>query len=148
MVQRRKAHHAQLVSHEVETGGSDPMLPDFWEEDLVSLELEERHLAAYFDEPTSVSPSYPVAGPSGIGQAASPRPATIVEREEDQWATEAAEAEEAELEAEEAEIARRVEEAYGAGNGSPKEVTMRQDQRILEPNDGDDGMMDWEMEAS
>lgn len=44
ILQRRKAQHAALVSYEQETGGSDPLLPEFWEEDLSALEREERAL--------------------------------------------------------------------------------------------------------
>lgn len=44
ILQRRKAQHAALVSYEQETGGSDPLLPEFWEEDLSALEREERQL--------------------------------------------------------------------------------------------------------
>jgi hypothetical protein len=32
VLQRQKAQRAALVSHEMETGGSDPDLPDFWDE--------------------------------------------------------------------------------------------------------------------
>lgn len=33
LLQRRKAQHAAMVSYECETGGSDPISPDFWEEE-------------------------------------------------------------------------------------------------------------------
>lgn len=58
------------MSLERETGGSDPNLPDFWEEDLDSLEREERELVRHLEGHEEEDP--------------------------DQWAKEAAEAEEAE----------------------------------------------------
>ena len=33
LLQRRKAQHAAMVSYQRETGGSDPISPDFWEEE-------------------------------------------------------------------------------------------------------------------
>ncbi|WVO16549.1 hypothetical protein L204_104228 [Cryptococcus depauperatus] len=44
ILQRRKARHAAIVSEEQETGGSDPDLPDFWEEELEAMQREERAL--------------------------------------------------------------------------------------------------------
>lgn len=44
ILQQRKAQHAALVSYEQETGGSDPLLPEFWEEDLSAMEREEMAL--------------------------------------------------------------------------------------------------------
>ncbi|TYJ56895.1 hypothetical protein B9479_002340 [Cryptococcus floricola] len=44
ILQRKKAVHAQLVNEEYETGGSDPNLPDFWENELEQMQREERDL--------------------------------------------------------------------------------------------------------
>ncbi|BEI99616.1 hypothetical protein CcaverHIS631_0406590 [Cutaneotrichosporon cavernicola] len=78
VLQRRREQHAALVSHETETGGSDPALPDIWEEEVDALAREERalyqHLNASFAD-------------------------------DDEWAREAAAAEEAEASAEAAELA-------------------------------------------
>ncbi|RSH92188.1 hypothetical protein EHS25_008603 [Saitozyma podzolica] len=134
VLQRRRAEHAALVSHEDETGGSDPLLPDFWEDELAALDAEERAIASFFHEvparshephipSQSITPSAQLSHPSHPfmtpvarrRQAAIPR---LLEDEEDQWAREAAEAEQAERDVEEAEMARRVEEEWaGRGHG-------------------------------
>ncbi|WWC59494.1 uncharacterized protein I303_102050 [Kwoniella dejecticola CBS 10117] len=48
ILQRKKTQHATLQSHELETGGSDPLLPDM-EDELLNLEREERELMNRLD---------------------------------------------------------------------------------------------------
>jgi len=124
VLQRRKAEHAAMVSYEVETGGSDPALPDFWDDELEALAQEERRLSSRFHQPASSYSIFdtgddddeddmmttPTRG--AAFKDARPSPMQILD-EEDERELEAAAAEEAEREAEDAEIARRVEEAYG-----------------------------------
>jgi hypothetical protein len=81
VLQRRREQHAALVSHETETGGSDPALPDFWDEEADALAREERALYQRLD-----------ASFSSFGEA-------------DEWEREAAAAEEAEAAAEAEELA-------------------------------------------
>lgn len=100
VLQRRREKHAHLVSYEA-SGGSDPLLPEFWEEELEALAREERALLSRLD-------AMDVGDDGGHDGA-------VVERhsghgvdegdDEAAWAAAAAEAEEAE-----AEIAARVEE--------------------------------------
>jgi hypothetical protein len=58
IMQRRKDEHAHLVSYEIETGGSDPLLPEFTGEilsdrfDLVPELGEERVRSTRFDTTT------------------------------------------------------------------------------------------------
>jgi len=136
VLQRSKARHAQLVSHEVETGGSDPDLPDFWEDE--PLEQDDIHSDRQPEMTHTIIDDISMSPVSSI-----PRRREIIttyrERgdadEEERWAREAAEAEEAELETEELEIARKVEEAYGLMMPEPK-------RRLDERDEGMD--MDWE----
>lgn len=92
VLQRRREQHAALVSHETETGGSDPALPDFWEEEGDALAREERALYQHLN--------------ARFGDA-------------DQWELEAAAAEEAEAaaEAEELAWAERAERAERQARG-------------------------------
>ncbi|OWZ76119.1 hypothetical protein C366_05594 [Cryptococcus neoformans Tu401-1] len=90
ILQRKKANHAALVSEEQETGGSDPNLPEFWEEELKTMENEERELFGRLNQHVEDGPWNERS-----------------EIEEDIWAREAAEAEEVEREA---EMARMMEE--------------------------------------
>ncbi|KLT43282.1 hypothetical protein CC85DRAFT_291581 [Cutaneotrichosporon oleaginosum] len=55
VLQRRREQHAALLSHETETGGSDPALPEFWEEEADALAREERALYQHLDASFSVS---------------------------------------------------------------------------------------------
>jgi hypothetical protein len=121
VLQRRKAEHAAMVSYEVETGGSDPALPDFWDDELEALAQEERRLSSRLESTASPFSGFhadaeddTMATPhrDNTFHDARPSPMQILD-EEDEWELEAAAAEEAEREAEDAEIARRVEEAYG-----------------------------------
>jgi hypothetical protein len=124
VLQRRREEHAALVSHEIETGGSDPLLPEFWEEEVASLDAEERMLASHFNHGAQPSHTQHAAGVPTLHPFSTPlqhQPAertayreSPIEDEENRWAREAAEAEEAEREAEDAEIARMVEEEYAA----------------------------------
>jgi hypothetical protein len=73
-------------------------------------------------------------------QAAIPR---VVEDEEDQWAREAAEAEQAERDVEEAEMARRVEEEWAGRDHGGMDMGMGMDMDV----DGHVGVgvdVDWE----
>ena len=113
-MQRRKAEHAAMVSYEVETGGSDPGLPDFWDDDIQLLgqppnPAQFRDHIEHEDEDDDMTLTPKKNRPF---VAARPTSFRAVD-EEEEWALEAAAAEEAEREAEDAEIARRVEEAYG-----------------------------------
>ncbi|WWC67973.1 uncharacterized protein I206_101892 [Kwoniella pini CBS 10737] len=49
ILQRKKNQHATLQSHELETGGSDPLLPDL-EDELLQLEKEEKELINRLDQ--------------------------------------------------------------------------------------------------
>ena len=112
VLQRNRARHAQLVSHETETGGSDPNLPDFWDDEQQHLDPDIQIDTDGLHEDISMTTEH---GKSQPRRSSNPIGYRIDgdEDEEEKWAREAAEAEEAELEAEELEIARRVEEAYG-----------------------------------
>lgn len=107
VVQRRREQHAQLVSYEVSTGGSDPLLPDFWEEELDNLAREERALISHLDATETASNHSHV----------STDPMEVHNEELEQWARDAAAAE-----AEEAEMAVMVEMEMAryapAGGGS------------------------------
>jgi hypothetical protein len=91
--QRRKAQHAQLVQLERETGSEESLLPEFWEEDESAGAPRTGRL---LEDP---------------GNEDMVMMEGIEEDEEERWAREAAEAEEAEFEAEEFELARRIEES-------------------------------------
>lgn len=114
VMQRRKAENAAMVSYEVETGGSDPALPDFWEDDIQLLG-QPSHSARFREQIEHEDEDDDMAlTPKRTNAFASARPISFgAMNEDEQWALEAAAAEEAEREAEDAEIARRVEEAYG-----------------------------------
>ena len=109
------------MSHEIETGGSDPLLPDFWADELDLIAQEERNITAHLHDPhpdsDTIMASSPFPGATPTKHA--PRQANVVE-EEEEWAREAAEAEQAERDAEEAEIAQRIEEAYGMAVPPPR----------------------------
>ncbi|KAK8847428.1 hypothetical protein IAR55_005286 [Kwoniella newhampshirensis] len=156
IVQRRKAHHATLVSHEVETGGSDPNLPEFWADELDSLAREERDLLRRLTDderdhcqslPQFMSSSSHVRSTEEHGE-------TIyglhegVENEEDVWAMEAAQAEEVEREVEEAEVARSVEQAYGMNDQGRLRIQAQIESADMDMDmDMDMGMdmgMDWD----
>lgn len=118
-MQRKRAEHQHLVNYEVETGGSDPALPDFWDEDGEEgdeREAERHHHSqtptrdarqqADWDDDPMATPKKNFGGPRRFD-------AECGFGESDEWEQQALEAEEAERDAEEAEVARRVEEAYG-----------------------------------
>ena len=112
VMQRRKAEHAALVSYEMETGGSDPALPEFWDDDI---QLIDRPHPAQFREPVvheDDDDDMMMTPKKKFHASARPSPFGAID-EDEEWALEAAAAEEAEREAEDAEIARRIEEAYG-----------------------------------
>lgn len=146
VLQRRKAQHAALVSHEVETGGSDPLLPDFWEDELYTLEAEERTLMRHWEDehnarhepqsstrqpaqqhvPYQTPPParYRFSSTGRVPNAYRESSVDAIDQEEDDWAAEAAAAEEAEREAEEVEVLDRVEREYvlsGANSGEGKD---------------------------
>lgn len=148
--QRRKAERAAAMSFERDNGGSSPIPPDFWDE----VEAESQHdetERSYSDN----QPAQPVAGPSTFQTPprqtsrqpiyrSDPQPSYTTNNmttDEELWAMEAARAEEAEREAEEAEMARLMEEAY---HQSPHTATPPQADL-----DGMDIDMDmgWEMES-
>jgi hypothetical protein len=114
VLQRQREQRNAQISFEQDNGGSDPISPDFWDDDDgVFNEVEERALQARLE----ASNSYSKAGPSNYNQFQTPPrrskyPTTISEQQEEEWAAEAARAEEAEREAEEMELARQVEESY------------------------------------
>lgn len=166
-MQQKRAEHALLVSYELETGGSDPNLPEFWADELEAIDEDDEddlsddeveHGSTAIDDGTWSTPqkhqsvfqtplrptrqAQPPRGhrrrnvrPPGTSRFGALRDMPDLD-EEDRWAMEAAEAEAAELaaeqaaieaeerweaeraevlrrEQEDAEIARRVEEAYG-----------------------------------
>lgn len=112
VVQRQREQRAAQISYEQENGGSDPISPEFWDDDQNYSFNEEMAFKARLKR------SDPGAGPSNYNQFQTPPrrssfPNTIQEGEEEEdWAAEAARAEEAEREAEEVELARQVEESY------------------------------------
>jgi len=125
VLQRQREQRNAQISYEIDNGGSDPISPDFWDEDEgegMDRDREERELQARLE----MNQMYNQAGPSNYQTPQRPRaqstrhhlPICIgsvnhdQEQEEDQWAAEAARAEEAEREAEEAELARQIEESY------------------------------------
>ena len=133
VLQQSRARHAQLVSHQIETGGSDPDLPDFWDDDEDSItpltpQGRIRGYAANLGD-VPISPAESTSGHRDAVQSY-----RDYEDEEERWAREAAEAEEAELDAEQLEMARRVEEQCGAL--LPKSARQREDEDV-------DMDMDW-----
>ena len=125
VLQRQREQRNAQISYEIDNGGSDPISPDFWDEDDgegMDRDREERDLQARLE----MNQMYSQAGPSNYQTPQRPRAQVArhhlpirtgdgnhdQEQEEDQWAAEAARAEEAEREAEEAELARQIEESY------------------------------------
>jgi hypothetical protein len=112
VLQRQREQRNAQISYEQDNGGSDPISPDFWDG-----EEEERALEARLQASESYNAR---AGPSNHNQFQTPqrqlpRRHPIIEEdqeEEEDWAAEAARAEEAEREAGEVELARQVEESY------------------------------------
>lgn len=147
VMQRQKARHAAEIAYERDNGGSDPVLPDFWDEgeQLETLEANTASHRQFSDQPVA-GPSNPYTPPhiTTFRSPAVERPhaqymtdATPID--EDVWAMEAARAEAAEREAEEAEMARQCEEE------------MHHSQRTIQQNDLE-GMdldidIDWDMES-
>jgi len=148
VLQRQREQRNAQISYEQDNGGSDPISPDFWDDDPQYSDDEETALKARLE-----TSNMNRAGPSNYNQYQTPPrrskyPTIIIEEEgvdEDEWAAEAARAEEAEREAEEMELARQVEESY------------RQQQHQAQPNqhgqtigntsiDVDDIEMDWDMD--
>lgn len=127
VLQRRREQHAALVSHEVETGGSDPNLPDFWEDELDAFAAEERRLLRHLDDDEYDEYTIPE------------------ETEEELWELEASAAEEAEREAEEIAVAMRVEEEMRIRAANPHVHVTDYDQMLSAPVDFDmDDAMDVE----
>jgi hypothetical protein len=166
VLQRRKAEHAALVSHEQETGGSDPLEPDFWDDEL---EMEEREMARIVspDRPTFgdlsrrtkftalsvASPSMLTTPPRDVrpyGQGKAEAMGTYRDRGDDDedWAEEAAAAEEAEREAEELAMLDRVERDFmesshqGGSGWAPGESGRGLVSRAR--GGGDDMEVDWD----
>ena len=132
VLQRNRARHAQLAAHEVETGGTEPDLPEFWDEDVDALSQDPNGFARHYED-RSMSQDVPAPTP---GRKRSLFGYRDREDEEDWWAREAAEAEQAELEAEDLDIARRVEEALG--------MTMPTSRAKGRDGEGERMEMDWE----
>lgn len=143
LLQRRKAEHAQLYSFEQATGGVDPLLADidFWDDvdsPPFSSPTEPSSSATIRAQLHPVDEDHAMSSPHASQRQAGlstpprwhhlqppPQLRTLHEESEDErWAREAAEAEQAEAEqnweamddaayeAEEAELATRVEEGY------------------------------------
>jgi len=147
VLQRQREQRNAQISYEQDNGGSDPISPDFWDDDPQYNDDEEMALKARLE-----ASDMNRAGPSNYNQYQTPprrsRSNIITEEEgvdEEEWAAEAARAEEAEREAEEVELARQVEESY------------RQQQHQAQPNqhgqtnestsiEMDDIEMDWDMD--
>lgn len=116
IMQRKKAEHQHLVNYELETGGSDPALPEFWEEELEQEtgppfgSQTPTRITTYRDHFEDDDPMVTPRKPFGKPRQ-SPFPKNHDEEEE--WERQAMEAEQAERDAEEAEIAQRIEQAYG-----------------------------------
>lgn len=138
VLQRRKAEHAALVSHEQETGGSDPLEPEFWEEEMEQFDPEAGMVNYSTRQPPQQlnylnTPQHSFA--SSSSKYITPRPARGFGRdmtmgsyrermeEEEDWGEEAAAAEAAEREAEEIAMLEMVEREYaqfarGAGGAA------------------------------
>lgn len=153
VLQRRREQHAALVSHEYETGGSDPMLPDFWEDELSSLAHEECVLFRHLDESFSTSSTPTSSAMVMAGEEEWVHQALAEADEEEMWAHQAAEAEEAEAaaEAEQVAYAERVERevaqggfllrqsAHARGNEQGHRWMGRNDDAEMDEQDG----LDW-----
>ncbi|WWD00616.1 hypothetical protein V866_007551 [Kwoniella sp. B9012] len=136
ILQRKKSKHASLVSHEMETGGSDPLTPEFWEDELEELQKEERELMNRLD-------NHPDEQNNQIQAQLQPhvqnqdQPRNQEEEELEEWQIQAALAEQEELELEEMNFADQVEQAYYARQS--------QTHQLLEINI-DTGRMDVDMD--
>lgn len=142
--QRRKARHAAEVAYERENGGSDPISPDFWDEQeyLAMVDATTR-----IERPVEMAPAINAPAPFSTparsiaprARPAQPTDPLAIETDADTGALEAARAEEAEREAEEAEMARQIEEE------------MQRSKQAGRPDDMDgmdlDIEMDWEMDS-
>ncbi|ORY30388.1 hypothetical protein BCR39DRAFT_529618 [Naematelia encephala] len=145
VLQRRRAQHTQLLSHELETGGSDPLLPDFWEDELSTIQAEERRLATLLEAPSNLTRQRGAMNPHDDSLY---RDSPKEDEEEEMWALEAAQAEQAERDTEEEELAKRVEEAYGVEVTTPRKQTSNQamdldldiDWEVMDAMDETDGM--------
>jgi hypothetical protein len=140
VLQRQREQRNAQISYEQDIGGSDPISPEFWDS-----EEEERALEARLQASESYNAR---AGPSKdqfqTPQRQPQRRHPIIredQEEEEDWAAEAARAEEVEREAEELELARQVEESY------------RQEQHQSHPHhhgdtsiEVDDIEMDWDVD--
>lgn len=112
IVQRQREQRAAQISYEQENGGSDPISPEFWDDDQNYSFNEEMALKARLEgSDTGAGPSNHNQFQTPPRRSRFPNPIQAGEEEED-WAAEAARAEEAEREAEEVELARQVEESY------------------------------------
>lgn len=124
VLQRRREQHAALVSHEAETGGSDPALPDFWEEEADALAREERALYQHLNATFGGAPAHAGGG---------------VE-EEEEWAREAAAAEEAEAAADAQEMAWAAQAEQMASQRGPDEFDEADWAAIAALQEGDEPM--------
>lgn len=151
--QRKKAEHA---AYEMDNGSSSPTTPEVWDDEEPT-EAQWAEMERHYLQDRSAQPAQPAASSSAFQtpprpnyrQSASypqvPSPIrqtnTQAHTDEELWAMEAARAEEAEREAEEAEMARLMEEAY---DPPPNRTTSPQDEFGGMDIDMD---MDWEMES-
>ncbi|OCF76964.1 hypothetical protein I204_02673 [Kwoniella mangroviensis CBS 8886] len=113
ILQRKKFQHASLVSHEMETGGSDPLTPEFWEDELEELQKEERELMNRLDNHTDEQNNQIQIQLQPHVQDQDPT-RNQEEAELEEWQIQAALAEQEELELEEMNFADQVEHAYFA----------------------------------
>ena len=145
VLQRQREQRNAQISYEQDNGGSDPISPDFWDG-----EEEERALEARLQASESFNAR---AGPSNHDQFQTPQRqrqgrCPVIEEdqgEEEDWAAEAARAEEAEREAEEVELARQVEERYRQQQlqSRPYQYSQAHGDTSIEV---DDIEMDWDMD--
>lgn len=115
ILQRKREQRAAQISYELDNGGSDPISPEFWEEEGSEEDVPE----AVWQQDLRGEKEGSRPGPSNYQtpQRPSARHDASMIDEEDRWAVEAARAEEAEREAEEAELARQIEESYTQSQG-------------------------------
>ncbi|WVQ69287.1 uncharacterized protein L199_007504 [Kwoniella botswanensis] len=111
ILQRKKSQHASLVSHEIETGGSDPLTPEFWEDELEELQKEERELMNRLDDQSHADHQHQNQTSSSTMNN---NQHVNQEESDEEWEIQAALAEQEEMELEEINFADQVEKAYYA----------------------------------
>ncbi|WRT64748.1 uncharacterized protein IL334_001682 [Kwoniella shivajii] len=132
VLQRKKSKHAAMVSHELETGGSDPTLPEFWEDELDNLSKQEKellsrleglrdrdthqHFQSRIDQDHQHQPAmdHHTSSPSSMNWRDNRNEIDEYD-EQEEWEKEATLAEQVERDSEEIEFADHVEQSYLAG---------------------------------